>query len=164
MTVGGFVIGAVTTVEVVLGDRRRHVTVGPGSSVFVVALPGGGDDHVEAIDVRALDASGTVIDSTAEREAERRAALPGITVAEALALPSGSEVVVRGLLLALPGEGPMLCDDVGGDPPRCRGATLRLDLDAAPPPTIVEDGGLSTIMCVVTGVVRDGVLSTRRRD
>lgn len=131
-----------------------------GSTAFVVAVVAREDDDLDAIDVRALDRHGAVVDSTAARNAKRRAELPGITVAEALVLPDGTQATVRGLLLALPGEQPMLRDDVDGErPPQCVGQGIRLDLDAPLPPTIVEDGGVSMLMMVVSGVVRDGVLT-----
>lgn len=101
-----------------------------------------------------------MIESTAARKAERDAALPGVTVREALVLPDGSMVTVRGVLLALPGEPPMLCEDVEhGPPPRCRGQGLRLNTARPLPPTVVGDGFASMLMMVVSGVVRDGVLT-----
>lgn len=160
VTAGGFVIGAVDAVEVVVGDRTRRVAITAGSSAFVVAVAVEDDRHWEEVDVRALDQNGAVIDSTAAWGREREAAQPGITVAQALALPDGSSAIVRGVLLALPGEPPMLCDDIDdGPPPRCRGARLRIDTGASFPPTVVEDGAVSTVMLVVSGVVRGGVLT-----
>jgi len=158
--IGGFVVGATYAVEVAVGDRIRRVPVTPGSSAFVVAVPVRDEDELDAIDVRGIDRSGAVIDSTAARKEERRTAQPGITVAEALALADGSVATVRGVLLALPGEPPMLCDDVDhGPPPRCRGPRIRLDIDAPLPPTMVEEGSVSLLMMMVSGVVRDGVLT-----
>lgn len=160
VAVGGFVIGAVDAVELVLGGLSRRVTLTPGSSAFVVAIETGEDDDFDALDVRAVDVRGVVVDSTAALRAERRASQPGITVAEALALPDGTEVMVRGILLALPGQSPMLCDDLEqGASLRCRGRGLRLDLGGPVPPTNVEGGGLSTVMLMVSGVVREGVLT-----
>ena len=68
--------------------------------------------------------------------------------------------VVRGLLLALPGETPLLCDDIAHGPrPECRGAALRIGTDAPLPPTSVEEGPFSAFMVVVSGVIQDGVLT-----
>lgn len=161
VAVGGFVIGAVDAVELEVGDLSRRVAVTARSSAFVVVVQAGEDDDLDAIDVRAIDTSGAVIESTAALRAQRRARQPGISVAEALALPDGTEVMVRGILLALPGQPPMLCDDLEeGVSLRCRGRGIRLDLDAPVPTTRVEGGGLSTVMMMVSGVVRDGVLTT----
>lgn len=155
---GGFVGVGVEGVEVVAGDLARRVPVAPGSLAFAVALPA--DAEVDDIDVRALDAGGAVIDSTAMWEAERRAALPGVTVAEALALPDGTSVTVRGLLLALPGQPALLCEDLeAGTPQRCQGPQLVLAGDAPWPPTAFEDASVSTVMMVVSGVLRAGVLT-----
>ena len=76
VTVGGFVIGPVGMIEVVLGDQRRSVALVPGSSAFVVATPAGEDGDIDAIDVRALDARGLVVESTAASRAARLAARP----------------------------------------------------------------------------------------
>lgn len=160
-TAGGFVIGAVDSVALAVGDQTRRVAVRSDSPAFVIAVGASDDQDMDAIDVRALDRNGAVIDSSAAWRAQREAAQPGISVAEALALPNGSTATVRGVLLALPGQAPMLCDDIaGGPPPECRGAALRLDTTAPLPPSAVEDGAFSTFMVVVSGVVQDGVLTS----
>ncbi len=160
VTAGGFVTGDVDSVELAAGDRKRRVVVTHDSPAFVIALVASDDQDMDAIDVRALDRNGAVVDSSASWRAEREAAQPGMSVAEALALPNGSTATVRGLLLALPGGTPLLCDDIAhGPPPESRGAALRIDTDAALPPTSVEDGSFSAFMVVVSGVIQDGVLT-----
>jgi hypothetical protein len=159
VTAGGFVSGAVDSVELVVGDQARSVAVPPDSPAFVIAAKAEGNHDIEAIDVRALDRNGDVVDSSAAWRAEREAALPGITVAQALALPNGSRATVRGVLLALPGQAPLLCDDIdAGPPPECRGAALRLNT-TDPMPTAVEEGSFDTVMMVVSGVIHDGLLT-----
>ncbi|MEW6154672.1 MAG: hypothetical protein AB1673_11880 [Actinomycetota bacterium] len=160
VTAGGFVSGAVHSVEIVVGDQTRRVALRPDSAAFVIAAKAADDHDVDAIDVRALDRNGDVVDSSAARRAERDAALPGITVAQALELPNGSRATVRGVLLALPGQAPLLCDDIdAGPPPECSGAALRLNTSDPMPPTAVEDGSFSTFMMVVSGVIQDGLLT-----
>lgn len=160
VTVGGFVIGDVDSVELAVGDQTRQVAVRPDSPAFVIALGASDDQDMDAIDVRALDRNGAVVDSSAIWRAEREAAQPGISVAEALALPNGSTATVRGVLLALPGQAPLLCDDLAaGPPPQCRGAALRINTSAPLPPSAVEEGSFSTVMLVVSGVIQDGALT-----
>ena len=160
VTAGGFVIGAVDSVELAAGDRTRRVAVRPDSAAFVIAVGASDDQDMDAIDVRAIDRNGAVVDSSAAWRAEREAAEPGISVADALALPNGSTATVRGVLLVLPGQAPLLCDDIAdGPPPECRGAALRMNTSAPLPPSAVEEGSFSTFMLVVSGVIQDGVLT-----
>ncbi|MEW6153631.1 MAG: hypothetical protein AB1673_06535 [Actinomycetota bacterium] len=160
VTVGGLVIGAVDSVEVAVGDQTRRVAIRPDSAGFVVAIAAPDDQDMEAIDVRAIDRNGAVVHSSAAWRVEREVARPGVSVADALRLPNGTTATVRGVLLAVPGQGPLLCDDVDpGPPPRCRGAALQLDTTAPLPPTTMEGGAISAFMVVVSGVVHDGVLT-----
>ncbi len=160
VTAGGFVSGAVDSVELAVGDRTRRVAIRPESAAFVIAVEADDDQDTDAIDVRTLDRNGAVVDSSAAWGAEREAAQPGITVAQALALPNGSTAIVRGVLLALPGQAPLLCDDINpGPPPACLGPALRLDATDPLPPSAVEEGSFSTFMMVVSGVIQDGLLT-----
>jgi hypothetical protein len=126
----------------------------------VVALRVEDEDWDDDVDIRALDATGAVVDSTAAWHAEREASVPGVTVAEALALPDGSAVTVHGTLLALAGQTPLLCDGVDPGPrPKCRGVGLQLVTDAPLPPTEFGDGFFSAITVVATGIVSAGSLT-----
>lgn len=121
-TAGGFVTGPVALVELAVGDRVRQVAIRPGSAAFVVTVKAPDTDQLDRMDVRALDTDGSIIGSSAAWEAERQASQPGVTVAEALAAPEGTAVIVRGILLALPGEAPLLCDTSTAAPRRVAGA------------------------------------------
>ncbi len=65
VTAGGFVSGDVDSVELVVGDQARIVAVRPDSPAFVIAAKAEEDHDIDAIDVRALDRNGGVVDSSA---------------------------------------------------------------------------------------------------
>jgi hypothetical protein len=157
---GGFVIGRIAAVEFECADRMRRVPITDGSGAFVVVV-GARDDDL-AYDVRALDAAGNVVESTRDQERERQATEPGVSVSEAISLSDGTVTMVRGVLINLPGEPPVLCDEVDhGERPRPRGPHLRIESDREFPQTKVFDGGTSLVMIVISGVVSGGVLRTQ---
>lgn len=145
-----------------MGPVSSGWSAGPDDGVataggFVVTVKAPDTDQLDRMDVRALDTDGSIIDSSAAWEAERQASQPGVTVAEALAAPEGTAVIVRGILLALPGEAPLFCDDIDrGPPPRCRGSSLQVDSPAPLPLTKVKDGAISLVTVVMTGVISAG--------
>lgn len=103
VTASGFFSGAVDSVELVMGDQTRRGAVMRDSAAFVIAVEADDDQEMDSIDVRALDRSGAVVDCFSAWRAEREAAQPGKSVAQALALPNGTTATIRGVLLALPG-------------------------------------------------------------
>jgi hypothetical protein len=162
LTAAGFVHGPVSEVELRWSGGTRRASLEPGERVFVIAVRADEDEDLDAIDLLALSAGGEVLMSSEARSAE--ASAPGLTVAEALQLPRGSAVSVHGVLLALRDQPALLCDQLDYNPPRPRGAAIRLDSDAPFPLTEFGDGWASPLTLVASGVIVDGVLTPGPND
>lgn len=165
---GGIVAGPVHELAMASphGSRRVRPEAMPRAFAVLIETPPGDVDRCRPFgppppDIRALDLNGEVVDDSALWRAEADAELAGtMSVQEALQAAPGTPVTVRGLLLVLPGEQPLLCDDVEpGLPPWPIGPTLVVPVPAGPPSWTLGSTGLSLNMAVATGVIRDGVLT-----
>lgn len=158
LSAAGLVHGPVERVEPCWSGGVRSVLVGP-TRAFVLAVRSDEDDF-DQLELRGLSADGHALVNTREqREAARSARW--LTISDALRQPAGTEVTVEATLLVLPGQPVILCDDVDSNPPRPKGASVRLDVDTDVPipPTEFGDGWVSPLTAQVTGVIIDGVLT-----
>lgn len=78
VTVGGFATASVAAIDLSVCETTRRVLPNAHTGAFVVAvtLPAEPELDPDEIDVRTIDATGSVVDSTAAWRAERNAGLP----------------------------------------------------------------------------------------
>ena len=166
VTVGGFSTASVAAIELSVRETTRRVPPNALTGAFVVAvtLPAEPEVDPDEIDVRAIDATGSVVDSTAAWRAERDVGMPDtITVAEAHRLPNGSSVTIRAQLLVLPDKPVRLCDriDTASEPPEPSGPSLVVQglSPADLPLSSTQPGsGVGVSIVVMSGTVESGVI------